>query len=292
MRTLQRITIISPGEMGAALGRKLIAGGFDVRSFVRDRGKETQNNAKTSGFDLTETFDHAARDCDLFVSVVPPGRAIDVASSFAQSIDGTSQEPPLYLDCNSVSPATAEAIGDLVGSAGARCADGVFFGTANMLDNRTVLLVSGPAAETIAEAFRGTLDVRLHGDSIGTASALKMCFGAFNKSLVALYLSVVSSAAHLHAAADLVRYLSAFYPETCRTVHRLLPSYPRHGRRRLQEIRELRSWLESIDHHTGFAIATEDVFRMLEEVPFKDSEDDYEAVTKAFVKHALAPVKG
>jgi 3-hydroxyisobutyrate dehydrogenase-like beta-hydroxyacid dehydrogenase len=242
------------------MARLLVAHGSTVVACVQGRSQATQIAAEAAGITLVPTIDAMVTCADLVVSVVPQQAVMDSVAAFAGAVRRTSH-CPLYVDANSVAPATLRDVCAEVAIAGAACVDGAFVGNASQLEGRTTLYLSGDHAERAATALSGALRVRVLDSEAGTASAFKLCLYGFNKGLVALFLEMVTAAESLGQRAELLASLRLFYPGTVETVERLLPTYPRNALRRVAELDEVVDWLRSAGHPGPMASGTRAVLR-------------------------------
>lgn len=257
--------VLYPGEMGGAVARLLLEHGWGVVSFLEGRSQRTRDGAEAAGISAAPTLEAAVARADLVISLVPQSSALDTAAAFARAAYGTDRRPP-YLDANSISPDTMTAVADVVASSGAACVDGAFVGSAARLGGTTTLYVSGPEAQTVGSMIAEAFLVRVLGSHIGLASAFKLSFSGFNKGLVALFLETVSAADRLGQREQLMNCLQDFYPGTVETVERLLPSYPRHVGRRIEELEQSLQWLRGIEEEGPMASATRSVFEKLRDL--------------------------
>jgi 3-hydroxyisobutyrate dehydrogenase-like beta-hydroxyacid dehydrogenase len=189
------------------------------------------------------------------LSLVPPAEAIAVASCFARTVrarDRVARSERIFLDGNSISPRTAAAIEKIVAKAGARMADASFFGPANAFDDRNMMVLSGPGARDAAALFEGlAADVRVVDGGVGAASAVKMAMSILTKALPALFLEAARASAasgQLDVTLDL---LGRLYPGIASFLARTLPTYRQHTARRLDEMREIESWLVELGQPAG-----------------------------------------
>ena len=100
-----RIALVHPGEMGAAIGAALRAGGHDVLWASEGRSPATAERARAAGLHDVGRFERL-RDADAVVSVCPPHAALDVARACV-GFDG------IYVDANAVSPQRAQEVAAL-----------------------------------------------------------------------------------------------------------------------------------------------------------------------------------
>ena len=112
--------------------------------------------------------------------------------------------------------------------------------------------------------------MRVLGADVGLASAFKLSFAGFNKGLVALVLEAAAAADRLGQRDELLDRLAHFYPGSVASVERLLPSYPRHVARRVEELDETVRWLSDIGQAGPMAAATRAVLERLGELHVAD----------------------
>jgi 3-hydroxyisobutyrate dehydrogenase-like beta-hydroxyacid dehydrogenase len=179
--TPQRIGILHPGEMGISIAASAQNSGHHVYWASEGRSTDTHNRAARFGLHDTYTVANLCAECSILVAVCPPHAAETVATHvLASAFSG------LYLDANAISPQRAMQIGQAMTDAGISFVDGGIIGGPAWQPNTTWLYLSGPCAYDIAGCFSaGPLATHMLGETIGTASALKMCFAAYTKGTTA-----------------------------------------------------------------------------------------------------------
>ena len=257
---MRSAAVLYPGEMGCAVARVLVAAGWSVGTHLWGPSLVCRADAEAAGIADLASLDEAVGASELVVSLVPPAVALETAEAVAEAARRSGRRP-LYLDANSVAPATVAAMAATVAGAGLDCVDGAFVGSAAELGGRTRLYLSGPRAGELAAALPDALHATALGVEPGAASAFKLAFAGFNKGLVALFVEVVAAGGVAGERDELLACLRAFYPGTVETLDRLLPSYPRHAARRADELDELARWLTSEGGDAAWAIAARDVLR-------------------------------
>ncbi|HSR25878.1 MAG TPA: NAD(P)-binding domain-containing protein [Candidatus Eisenbacteria bacterium] len=109
MTSSPTVAVVSAGEMGAGVGRRLREAGLRVVTTLTGRSERTRERAGEAGLEDAGSLAAAVREADVLLSIVPPGRALELA-------EAAGRDPgPLYVDCNAVSPATARAIAAVIG---------------------------------------------------------------------------------------------------------------------------------------------------------------------------------
>jgi 3-hydroxyisobutyrate dehydrogenase-like beta-hydroxyacid dehydrogenase len=180
------VGLLHPGEMGAAVGAQLAAGGrHDVLWASEGRSEATARRAAGAGLVDAGTVAEIVRRTDVVLSICPPHAALDMAAR-ADGFNG------IYVDANAVSPPTAREVGARV----ATFVDGGIIGPPPQAPGDTRLYLSGERAGVVADLFANVPSVAaivLDGPP-GTASALKMAYASWTKGTEALLLAARASA--------------------------------------------------------------------------------------------------
>jgi 3-hydroxyisobutyrate dehydrogenase-like beta-hydroxyacid dehydrogenase len=187
------IGLLHPGMMGAAIGAQLIAAGHQVRWCPAGRSAHTSARADAAGLVAVESLAELLRRGEVVLSVCPPAFADDVADQVA-----AHGYTGLFVEANAINPTRAAGIAARLHAVGATVVDGAIIGPPPGGDRTTRLYLSGrsDAVATVSGLFAGGLaEPRRVDGRIGSASALKMAYGSFQKTSRAL-------AAVSHALAD------------------------------------------------------------------------------------------
>lgn len=117
---------MSPGSMGHAIARQLQTLGLQPVSALNGRSVRTRALAATAGI---VDVGNLARltECDVILSVMNPGSALQFARDLAAMIKRTGCKP-LVVDCNAIAPDTMHAVRDVIEASGASCVDGAVMG--------------------------------------------------------------------------------------------------------------------------------------------------------------------
>lgn len=183
---IQTVGILSPGDMGHAIGAVLHQHGLRVITNLQGRSERTATLAKTAG--IIDVADDKAlvHEADMLLSILPPSRAYNFAERIASVLKETGSDV-LFVDCNAVAPRTAQSIEQLITAAGASFVDvGIIGGPPQPGGEGPRLYASGSRAEDVAQLVQYGLDTRVLGAQGGQASGLKMCYASLTKGLTAL----------------------------------------------------------------------------------------------------------
>lgn len=183
---IHTVAILSPGDMGHAIGAVLHRNGLRVITSLRDRSARTQALAKAAGISDVPDDESLVREADLLLSIMPPASAYAFGERIASTLRHIETEL-LFVDCNAIAPRTAQALDQLLTGAGAAFVDaGIIGGPPRPGEAGPHLYVSGARAADAALLSEYGLDVRMVGTQSGQASGLKMCYASITKGLTAL----------------------------------------------------------------------------------------------------------
>ena len=166
---MTKVGLLFPGEMGALVG-SAVAG--EVLWASEGRSEATRKRA--AAFRDVGTVRELVAESEVVFSLCPPGIAEDVAGEVAaEGFDG------IYLEGNAISPGRAERIAGYL-----RCVDGAVISAGDV----NLYLSGDPQDVASVSALFPEGEVKpipLEG-GVGSASALKMAFGGWNKIGAAL----------------------------------------------------------------------------------------------------------
>ena len=233
------VGLVHPGEMGAAVGRQLLAAGHDVVWASEGRSDETRARAEL--FRDVETLAALAAAAGVVLSICPPHAALDVATEL-DGFDG------LYVDANAISPLRTREIAAFH----PRFVDGGIVGGPPD-EPGTTLYLSGGEAAAVAALFDGTpVATRVVGD----ASAVKMAYAAWTKGTAALLLAIRDVVRHYDVEDEWRRAA----PELEQLLVRAERSADAKGWRWVGEMEEIADTFSAAGLPDGFHRAAAEVF--------------------------------
>jgi len=252
------VGVLHPGAMGASLGAALKRRSGQVIWAAEGRSDATAKRAELADLVPVRDVAELVARADVVVSICPPDAAFEVAQQVARH-----GRPALYVDANAVAPGTVVRVGQLFGPD--RVVDACVIGPPAWRPDTTQLWASGPAADAVVELFAGStvhaspLDARL-----GSASALKACYGLQSKAVPALWLA-------LAAAADRYGVRAALSSELARDGIDLDAELDEIGRRAapkawrwIGEMDEAAATMAAAGVPDGFSAAAAEIYRRIE----------------------------
>jgi 3-hydroxyisobutyrate dehydrogenase-like beta-hydroxyacid dehydrogenase len=259
---IRTVAVISIGSMGAGIARQLRS--LQVVTALQGRSAETRARARALGIEDVGSPAEAARRADLVLSIVPPGRALEVARAAGPA-------SRLYADCNAISPATSRAIARVVGSG---YIDAAIIGSP--ISPR--LYAAGPLADRLRQL---PLEVRTLEGEAG-ASALKMCYAALTKGLTALLTESLVASRQLGVWPALAAELEESQPGF-RLAMDSLPKMVPKAYRWIDEMEEIAATFAACGLTPKMLQGAADVYRAVEDarpLPSRGTEELAEALSR------------
>lgn len=240
-----RIALIGFGEAGSTFAH---AGGWGWGAVAVGYDIDPTRASAMAGFGVpaASSVAEALAGAGLVLSLVTADAALSVARDYAACLaPGT-----LWCDMNSVAPDTKRAAAEAVESAGARYVDVAILAPVNPARLAVPMLLSGPAANEADAGLRaaGFSNLRVVGDEVGKAAAIKMIRSVMVKGIEALTAEMMLAASAAGVVEEVLASLDASEkpkPWAERAVYNV-ERMVTHGRRRAAEMEESVKTLASL----------------------------------------------
>lgn len=272
--------ILHPGQMGISVATTAQNSGQTVYWVSEGRSQDTL--ARASEFDLLDarTLPQLCEVCSIIISVCPP----HAAEELAKRVVGHGFKG-IYVDANAISPQRAIRIDRAMTDAGASFVDGGIIGGPAWEPGTTWLYLSGKNAERIKSCFTGgPLETSIIGESIGKASALKMCYAAYTKGTTAMLCAILAAAEMLGVKMELEgqwsRNESDFSEQVSQRVRRVSSKAWRFA----GEMEEIAATFEETGLPSGFHSASADIYRRITHFKDASATPSVEKVLAALVR--------
>jgi putative dehydrogenase len=234
------ITIIAPGSMGSGVARCLTAKNVTVLTSLDGRSAASAQRAAKAG--MQNADNGALAETDFLLSIVPPAEAIALARRLAPVLASASRKT-IYVDCNAISPPTAQAVADIIAPTGCGFVDAGIIGPPPKPGSaNTKFYASGTRAKDFAALNQYGLIVRALDGPLTAASALKMSYAGITKGLTALGAAMMLAATRGGSAGALKAELAESQPELLHFFERMVP--PMYGK--------AYRWVAELDEISGF----------------------------------------
>ena len=259
---IKTVAILSPGDMGHAVGRALGRHGMEVITCLNARSQRTRDLARAAGIADVPTLEELVANADIILSILVPAQAVGLARQVAEALKATGADTS-YADCNAVSPETVKGIDVVITGTGGRFIDaGIIGGPPNDTQSPR-FLASGPHAVLLTGLDGMGIQVRSVGEGIGKASAIKMCYAAMTKGTSALHLALLTAAHLLGVSDELREELASSQSEALKRMESQVPRLPVTARRWVGEMEEIAATFEQAGVTPDFHLGAAEMYRLL-----------------------------
>ncbi len=241
-----RVALIGYGEVGRILAedlrqRGVAVGAYDLKLNPADgaaRGAPIREHAAAHGVALAGTHAEAARGADLVVSAVTASQAVAVAEASASGLAPGAW----FLDFNSASPGAKIRAAGVVNAAGGRYVEGAVMTSVPPYRIKVPLLLGGPHAAALEPQLNELgFAAKVASETLGVASATKMCRSVMIKGLEAMVIEAFTTARHYGVEDAVIASLVETFPgiDWEKQAAYFFQRVIEHGRRRSEEVREV-----------------------------------------------------
>lgn len=267
--TVKAVGILSPGDMGHAVGRVLVERGMKVFTCLEGRSKRTRDLAMKAKIEAVPTYRQLVRDTDIILSILVPAEAKNAAMIVSQALEETG-ERIIYVDCNAIAPATVREIGEIISKTGSQFIDAGIIGGPPSPRNFTRFYASGTDTEEFEQLSKYGLDIRVVGKEIGQASRLKMVYAALTKGISALSIELLVAAWRMGLYKTLIGEWQLSQKDRHDSLSRSLQSVPGKSRRWVGEMEEIAKTFGSLGLTPRILEGAADLYRFVGKNPVAD----------------------
>ena len=239
----ETVAVIAMGEMGSGVARRLHERGATVLTSLAGRSAASAARAQKAGAVAVATDDELVAQAEFILSIVPPGDAVALAQRLAPAIKKAGRKT-IYVDCNAVSPQTAERIGDVLKDTGCIYVDAGIVGPPPGASSRTIFYASGPGAKDFERLAACGLSIRLMEGPNGAASAMKLSYAGITKGCTAIASAMMLGATRAGTAESLLQELSESQPMLLGWMRNFVSRMPPKAYRWVAEMEEIAQFQE------------------------------------------------
>jgi putative dehydrogenase len=232
------IGVIAMGEMGSGVARRLHERGATVITQLAGRSAASAARAERAGAIPVSTDEEFVRQADYILSIVPPGDAVALAERLAPALKRAKRKT-VYVDCNAVSPQTAERIGEALKNTGCVYVDAGIIGPPPGPNARTIFYASGPGGKEFEQLAEHGLSIRVMDGPNGAASAMKLSYAGITKGCTAIGSAMMLGATRGGTADALLQELSESQPMLLNWMRGFVSRMPPKAYRWVAEMEEI-----------------------------------------------------
>ncbi len=258
--TIRTVAILSPGDMGNAVGKMLLTHGLRVIAALDERSERTKALAAKAGIEDVGSTDRMVQEADIILSILVPAQATTAAETVATAIK-TTGSTVLYADCNAIAPETTKGIAQIITAAGGRFVDASIIGGPPRDFESTRIYASGEHASTLAKLRDHGLNIIDMQSEVGQASAIKMCYGALTKGSTALYTEILTAASALGVADALAAEFTNSQAARYQSMQSALPGMAAKAHRWVGEMEEIAQTFGDVGLTPNIFLGAADIYR-------------------------------
>ena len=274
---ISTVAIMSPGDMGHAVGQRLLENELDVITFLSDRSDRTRALADKAGIRDIPTMAELVEQADLIMSMTVSASVSSLCQQVADALKATGATDTLFAECNAIAPQLARGLEPIITISGGRFVDASIIGGPPRPSYSPHFYTSGRhAAELEQLNNRGLTVLKLDG-GVGQASGIKMCYAAMTKGTSALYSELLMAAELMGLTEPLLAEFQSGQPAVLERVERAIPTVPPRSRRWVSEMEEIRDTFAQLGMTPQLFEGVAEMYRLIGSTPlgeeFPESRD-------------------
>ena len=268
---INTVAILSPGDMGHAVGRRLRENELRVLTCLTGRSQRTRTLAEEAGFEDVPTLDELVVESDIVLSITTSEAAQALCEEVADAIKTTGAEV-LYAECNAIAPQKTRALEPVIANVGSRYVDASIIGGPPRPGYSPHIYASGEHAAEFERLRDYGLDIRVVGPEIGQASGLKMTYAASTKGATALFTQLLLAAEQM----GLLEHLQAEIQDgpIYKRMLGAVPSAPSRAQRWISEMQEIEATFEHLGTSPYLFRGVADMYRLMGATPLGDERPE------------------
>ncbi len=236
---ISTVAILSPGDMGHAVGQRLRDNELDVITCLDGRSERTRALSQKAGIRDVATMEELVQRSDLIMSMTVSAAVPGVCQQVADALIATGADT-LFAECNAVSPQLVRTLESLISDAGGRFVDVSIIGGPPRPGYSPHFYASGQYAAQFEQLNDCGLTVLKLDGEVGQASGIKMCYAAMTKGSWALYTQLLMAAEMMGLTEPLLAEFASGQQAVLQRMERTIPTVPPRSRRWVSEMEEIR----------------------------------------------------
>ena len=267
--TFNTVAILSPGDMGHAVGQRLREHELDVITCLAGRSERTRALAEQAGIRDVPTMAELVERSDLIMSMTVSAAVPGVCRQVAEALRATGSAT-LFAECNAIAPQLARELEPVITEAGGRYVDASIIGGPPRPGYSPHFYASGEHAAEFARLNDfGITVLKLDGD-VGQASGIKMCYAAMTKGTSALYAELLMAAELMGLTEPLLAEFQSGQQAVLQRMERSIPTVPPRARRWVSEMEEIRDTFAHLGMTPHLFEGVAEMYRLIGSTPLGD----------------------
>ena len=251
---INTVAILSPGDMGHAVGRRLRENELRVVTCLAGRSPRTRALSEDAGIEDIPSMEELVAYSDVVLSITTSEAAPALCQEVADAIRSTGTEL-LFAECNAIAPQKTRSLEPIITGVGSRYVD-----------------ASGEHASELERLRDYGLDIRVVGPEVGQASGLKMVYAASTKGSTALFTQLLLAAEQMGLSEQLRAEIQdgPIYKRMLGAV----PSAPARAQRWISEMEEIEATFQHLGTTPHLFQGVTDMYRFMGSTPLGDERPE------------------
>ena len=256
------VAILSPGDMGHAIGQLLKENELRVLTCLAGRSARTKELSEQAGITDVPNLNELVEQSDVLMSVTVSEAVPGLCREIADAVKSTGTDL-LFAECNAIAPELSREMQGVLSEAGARYVDVSIIGGPPRNGSSPRVYASGDNAAEFEQLRDFGLDVRNLGPQLGRASGIKMCYAAMTKGTAALHAELLIAAEKLGLTKELMAEFSGSQPAVVARMEGWMPTMPAKSRRWVSEMEEIEKTFSDLGMTPNIFKGVADMYRMI-----------------------------
>ncbi len=270
---ISSVAILSPGDMGHAVGRRLREHELDVVTCLAGRSDRTRNLAAQAGIRDVDNMAELVEQADLIMSMTVSAAVPGLCRQVADALAATGADC-LFAECNAIAPQLAQELEPVITSAGGQFVDVSIIGGPPRPGYSPHFYASGENAGRFARLNDFGLTVLTLDGEVGQASGIKMCYAAMTKGSWALYTELLMAAELMGLTEPLLAEFQSGQQSVVERMERTLPSVPPRSRRWVSEMEEIRDTFAHLGMTPKLFEGVAEMYRFIGDTPLGEESPE------------------
>lgn len=260
--SIESVAILSPGDMGHAIGQLLRENELKVFTCLTGRSVRTCELSEKAGIIDVPNMNDLVEQSDVVMSVTVSEAVPGLCHEIADAVKATGTDL-LFAECNAIAPSLSAEMQKVLNEGGARYVDASIIGPPPRNGSSPRLYVSGDNAIEMVQLRDFGLDVRNLGDQLGRASGIKMCYAAMTKGTAALHTELLIAAEKMGLSEELMVEFTNGHQSVVDRMESWIPSMPAKSRRWVSEMEEIEATFRDLGLTPNIFKGVADMYRMV-----------------------------
>lgn len=271
--SIESVAILSPGDMGHAIGQLLRENELKVLTCLTGRSGRTRELSVQAGIIDVPNMNDLVEQSDVIMSVTVSEAVPGLCREIADAVKATGTDL-LFSECNAIAPELSKEMEGVLKAGGARYVDASIIGGPPRNGSSPRVYVSGDNATEFEQLREFGLDVRNLGPQLGRASGIKMCYAAMTKGTTALHAELLIAAEKMGLTEEVMAEFSNTQPAVVTRMEGWIPTMPAKSRRWISEMEEIEKTFTDLGMTPNIFKGVADMYRMIEATPLGDENPE------------------